>query len=296
MPTRESLGCCQGLGKVTHLSHNPTSWPSATRPHGPAREPASSDRQVRAFGADSNFAGALAGGSASTVDTSLEQELFISGLSYLVERQASLTPQPFEAQDIRVTSEEATAHLKEQGAPSDDVSSRILYELLHREPSLVGSSHGPNPTDDSWSVEPWRDVRRYKGVNSVRAYLERLDEEYAVPPQPPSPLQRSSLNLLEAIDYLNAIWELRVGGGPLLRFPRGVTANRLVEPCATPEEFQSCLSALSDILKYRIDQHAVPFKRLLGFGDRLDAGSKERLVGAIEVLQAVNSVRVGTQR
>jgi hypothetical protein len=232
------------------------------------------------------------GGTARIVDTRLEQELFISGLSYLVQRQASLTPQPFEAQDVRVTSEEVAAHLHKQLA-TNDVGLRMLYELFHREPSLVGSSQGPNPPDGSWSVELWRDVRRYKGVSSVRAYLERLVEGYALPARPPTPIQRSSLNLLEAIDYLNAIWELRVGDGPLFRFPRGVTANRLVEPCITPEEFQSCLSALSDILKYHIDRHAVPFRRLLAFRDRLDAGSKERLAGAIEVLQAVNNVRVG---
>jgi len=232
-------------------------------------------------------------GTAHTVDTSAEQALFISGLAYLVQRQGSLTPQPFVPQDVMITSQEVADHLQVQ--PANDVRLRKLYELLSREPGLVGSSQGPNPPDGSWSVEPRRDVRRHKDVDSVPAYLERLSEELTVPAPQPTPVQRSSLNLLEAIDYLNAIWELRVGGSPLFRFARGVTTNRLAEPCATPEEFQSCLSSLSDVLKYRIDRHDAPLKRLRAFEGRLDAGGRRRVAGAIEVLEATISVRVAGQ-
>ena len=227
---------------------------------------------------------------ARTVDTSDVQRLFITTLGYLVQRQGAVTPQPFVVQDVTVTSTELKRDLEAQVVITD-ATLQQLYELLYYEPRLVVRSGG----DNMWSVEPRRDIRRFKGVTSVQAYLERLDAEYAVPTPPLTPVQPSPFSLPAAIDYLNAIWESRVGGGPLFRFANGLTATKLVEPCVTPEEFQACLSALSDVLKYRIGKQKAPFQRLKAFRDRLNAGSRERIAGAIRILETINDARVGGQ-
>jgi hypothetical protein len=53
----------QGPGKVAirpYLSDGLTSWPALRDRVGPSQEPDANDRQVRTFGADRDFAGALA--------------------------------------------------------------------------------------------------------------------------------------------------------------------------------------------------------------------------------------------
>jgi hypothetical protein len=231
-------------------------------------------------------------------DTKGIQQLFAAALDYLVKRQGAVTPDPFVVKDVKVSSAEMRQHLQDKVVITD-TTLRQLYELLRFEPSLVGSSWSGQTPDglpiDSWTVEPRRDIRRYRGLTTVQAYLERLDAEYAIPIPPPTPVQLSPFNLLAAIDYLNAIWEARVGDGPLFRFANGLTATKLNEPCATEVEFQASLSAMSDVLKYHIGKQPSPFKRLKTLKDQLGAGSKERMESAISVLVAVNDVRVGGQ-
>jgi hypothetical protein len=72
--------------------------------------------------------------------------------------------------------------------------------------------------------------------------IEPIQEQIAIPSSP--------LALPEALDFLDTAWRVAFGKKRELLKPRGITNNaRLSQPCATREEFEAGLSALTDIMK-----------------------------------------------
>lgn len=178
-----------------------------------------------------------------------------------------------------------------------DVSSSL--DMLPGEPaSWRCQRKGP---DDNWSIELSPDVRRFAGVSNIGDYLEHLAEFLARqaggashPPPAVSPF-----TLPASIDYLDTIWQLRLGK-PLTQHIGMERSARLASDVSTPDEADSALSALAEVLKglrapgvTGIDGH--PLKRLRAFFEPLPEESHPRLHDALDVLTAATQVRAGAQ-
>ncbi len=130
----------------------------------------------------------------------------------------------------------------------------VVLKVVAREPAL--GYRTPSFTgDDAWSLDVPRTVLDYEGVANVASYVERVETLHAVPAPPPAEAVPSPLELPAALDYLDAIWrrhvEPEIG---LFTFPSAERAAKLSYPVGTPEEFDSRLSALGEIL--RSSKHA----------------------------------------
>jgi hypothetical protein len=224
-------------------------------------------------------------------ETDTEIQQFLRVLRYLVTARDGFTPSPFEVRPVEVTSHAVMEDLQASKLIVLPDTPAMIYELLHHEPSLIGSS---SSGEGAWKAEVHREVRRYRAVTTVEAYLERVMAQFAVATPTPTPLQPLPFSLPAAIDYLNAIWQAHFSA-PLFGLPRALTAIKLSQPCATAEEFDSCLSALSDVLKYRRDDEPAPFQRLENGAKRLGGVGRERVLRAKDILKAVNHIRVGAQ-
>lgn len=114
--------------------------------------------------------------------------------------------------------------------------------------------------------------------------------------------------LTVALDYLDAIWRLKFGGGKnLLRLPSAASTAALETNCSTRDEFRSRLSDFADLLKrLNVPDELIvgaekppadqTFKRLEScLKSILDSEEMERANSSIKMLVAVNEARVALQ-
>ncbi len=238
-------------------------------------------------------------GMAQVADAKAEVEAFIEVLALLVEREHQLVPHPTEVQMVEVWSGELRKRLEQRWVIGDDDHLTAFRELLGREPSTrhcqaTSTENGP------WSLRLSPFLRSYSGVSTVGEYVDRLVETIGHPSPARIPLHPSSLSVPEAVDYLNAVWRLKVGSSePLLRISRAEAAAKLALDCATVDELESRLSAFAGILgQVRLpgqegDRKLVDLRTFL---DRLlDGDSATRATAAIDDLRAIVALRVWWQ-
>ena len=230
----------------------------------------------------------------------VEIQLFLDTLAYLIQRRLAFNPSPTTVQHIRVTSEDVKQALEAAGHAVVEGTLESLYELLvHEPPTWAGSKS--RSKDGTWTLEVERAVLKYQGIKTIEEYIQRVAEQLASPPIVSPPAVPSPLSLVASLDYLNAVWQLHCGQ-PLFRFPRATMAAKLAMRCATADEFDSRLSALSEVLKdYKLPVDVKgngrdPFSRLENYLLRHVTGVAEaRVQRAIEVLRSANSIRAGGQ-
>src|SRR5439155_6598562 len=141
-----------------------------------------------------------------------------------------------------------------------------------------------------------------RGVTDVKDYLERVIE-FLTPATPTVQRSYSSpFSLPEAMDYLDAVWQVRFKK-KLLRLGSTTAAAELALPCSTEDEFRSRVSAFSDALA----RMNVPATRSLpqkaGSLIKLEAHIKAsvptagmtRISDAIAILKAIAGIRAGTE-
>jgi hypothetical protein len=224
-------------------------------------------------------------------------QLFLDALNVMVVNEDSFEPMPEEARKVALTSEALRMIL--QAERKWDLGGRglqVLRDLLSGEPATWHSRFEGEGAEEKLTLA--RFLRDYGGVSTAEEYVERVVDVFT-PPQPErEPLHPSSLSLPEAIDYLNAVWRARVGG-PLIKIGRAEVASKLALECATVDEFESRLSALSSVL----DGMAVPDAEKGGklvelreyLVSELSEESTQRVTDAIDDLRAVNALRVWRQ-
>jgi len=100
--------------------------------------------------------------------------LFFHTLGFLVERYRSFMPSPLAAQDVLVRSSELAHSLRDAGF-LDDVALPVLTEFLEHEPATWGLSRQRHE-DGSWTWKVHSYIRKFRGITTVNAYLERVDE------------------------------------------------------------------------------------------------------------------------
>ena len=188
----------------------------------------------------------------SQIDAQYEVELFMETLQYLVECERFCDPSPTEVQDVVVTSAEIGSALQlrtPHRAPLrlSDGGLAQLAAMLDHEPIASGIQIDSGAANrESWSVRLSSHIRRFRDVDSIEDYANRV-EELLAPPVAPSTKYPSSLALPEAIDYLNVVWRAHAGA-PLLTIRRADAASKLVLDCASADEFDARISAICGIL------------------------------------------------
>jgi hypothetical protein len=175
----------------------------------------------------------------------------------------------------------------------------LVVPLLAKEPATWHCVL--SPVTEFWeTVELSPEIRRFAGVRTVEDYLERL-RSYLSPVEPESTrLFHSPFTLPAAIDYLDTVWQLRFDKS-LVVAPGVERSGRLAFDAASPEEADSCLSALAELLKGLqvpgmpgIDGH--PLQRLAPFLEaELPAEAHPRIRAAVAVLDSARSLRAGAQ-
>jgi hypothetical protein len=175
----------------------------------------------------------------------------------------------------------------------------LVVPLLAKEPATWNCLFSPN-TEDWESVELTPEIRRFAGVRSIDDYLDRL-RSYLSPAVPETARQfHSPFTLPAAFDYLDAVWQLRFER-PLVVAPGVERSGRLAFDAAGPEEADSCLSALAELLKGLhvpgvdgVGGH--PLSRLAPFLEQeLPPETHPRIRDAVEVLDAARRIRAGAQ-
>lgn len=227
---------------------------------------------------------------------------FLFVLGFLSDKEQRLRLNPYEVPRLEVPSDHIAQHLRADGFDFVELALKKVRTLLAHEPPDAAS--GVGGTDEQWVVSVSKDLRRYRGIANAVDYLERVAERFAAPAMTvtesryPSPLQ-----LPEAIDYLDAVWQVHFKR-KLFQLPSATAVVELSLPCASEDEFRSRVSALSDLLarmevaKPRSSSSAVEgsLGRLMRFlKDSSRAASGPRLNDAVSSLKAIIDIRAGTQ-
>jgi hypothetical protein len=151
---------------------------------------------------------------------------------------------------------------------------------------------------DEFTVPLIPTIRRYANLRDVGDYLQRFEEQFSPTVQPVEPTFPADTALPEAVDCLNARWQVQPGHtGPLVPVAKAEAAARLARECASAEEFDSALSAFSTI----VGDLNLPTgkKTLFDLGQYLERTlpdeSRSRAVEAVEDLRAVVDLRAWRQ-
>lgn len=231
-----------------------------------------------------------------------EVSVFLSVLQFLTEREERIRPRPYEVSRLEVPSDQIAEHLRNAGVDFVPLAMKKVRVLLQYEPR--DASSGVGGTEEEWIVTASKDLRRYRGVKDARDYLERIAEGIAASSTPTKdPEYASPLQLSEAIDYLDAVWQIRFKK-KLFRLPNATAIVALSLPCVSEDEFRMRVSALTDVLaRMEIpggmdDRHAqgASLGRLTGFlRANADAASESRVKEAISSLKGIAAIRAGAQ-
>jgi len=221
-------------------------------------------------------------------------EGYLNFLDRLGEVRAAATLEPFaETRPVVLR-----AQLLE-GRLDFGVHGPLVFPLFSHEPATWHSIFSPMTAE--WeSVELAPELRRFAGVSSVEDYFDRMSAWIGAP-EPVAPrTEHSPFTLGAAIDYLDLVWQRRFDSS--LVIPPGVErSQRLSMPAGGPEEADSRLSALAELLKGLrvpgvpgLDGH--PLQRLAPFLEsELPPESHERVREAVAVLDAARQVRTAAQ-
>ncbi len=175
-----------------------------------------------------------------------------------------------------------------------------LLDFLTKEPGtwrcqVKGDHNG------EWEIELSPHVRRFAGIKAVDEYLDRL-AGFLIPAsnldRPPPPV--SPFSLPASIDYLDTVWRLRFGE-PLVASPGIERSARLAYAVSSPEEADSALSALAEVLKGLhvpgtpgVNGH--PLQRLVPFlRDHVPSEALPRIKEAVKQLDVARILRAGAQ-
>jgi hypothetical protein len=220
-------------------------------------------------------------------------QLFLAVLRYMVERERAFIPTPDVVQSVEVRSSELARDLPKWRWLLTPAALDRIAELIGNEPS-TWHSFPAQPRPGIWTMTLTPLLRAFTDVASPEDYVERLTA-WISPPLRLEPVGVvSSLGLPEAIDYLNAVWRLHAGKA-LLRIKRAEAAAKLVEPCATADEFDARLSALCGILDTLQLPESDDGKKLYDLANYLTGilpeESAVRVNRAIEDLRALFALR-----
>jgi hypothetical protein len=213
---------------------------------------------------------------------------FLAALAEAQDMQDDINPHPARVVSLEINGANLTTLVNKRAGAN--ISPKQLFEMLNREPATwVGLQETGSAGEFVWDLTRPQ-LRRYQQLKSGEAYLAALEDVVGVSAVSADPPPFSPLSLPEAFDNLDLAWRLATGKR-LLRVPRATLVARLTLPVVNAEDFQSRLSAVSDL----ISNLAVPQGDLEATSKslaRLDAELKRRLPdGPAGALDAVKTLR-----
>lgn len=238
---------------------------------------------------DARISLTLAGLSTLPIASSLVDE-FLAFLRRMGAIRSTISLDPFSDERLKAT------RLEIAGQPPFLVISDYLLEMMRREPATWHCER-VDITSENWSLTLPSELRRFANVNSIEDYFTQLDLILGPAPSYDStPRYQSPFTLPAAIDYLDVVWKLKFGEYLVTHVGLERSA-RLADDIATPEELDSCLSALAELFKGLkvsgkpgLDGH--PLIRLSGFlKDKLSEESYRRVENAVEIMNAARTLR-----
>jgi hypothetical protein len=236
-------------------------------------------------------------------------DVFLSTLNILDAQRRKAVPTPHAVATSSISVPDLIGALEgrgvDVGGPSGwKQSIGQLRQLLGHEPvwGTMSVTGGVDSLD--WTCTPQSDLRLFAPVADVGDYL-RYVAEFTLPPVfVPPPTHPSTLLLPEAVDFLDVVWKGQFDGH-LFALPGAKRTSELGLACATPDEFESRISAFADLvarMKLPGDgegglKREGSLKRLEDFllPKLPEGGSRERTAEAIRRLRYVNDVRRGGQ-
>lgn len=230
---------------------------------------------------------------------------FLTLVRWAARELRAAKPSPTEVLNTEVTSDQVFAALGDRYR-FDQLPPRLLWDLMDREPPFWGASGHVDADQNRWSRSLSRNLYDYEDIDSVESYVERLllhqPAVRTLPPAAPSPF-----DLVGALDYLNAIWEL-VFGKRLFQFHAAEPIAKLGYAAATREEFNAHVSALVDVLRQAdaglnpveqrpgVKKRDLPLIRLeTTLVNRLGPGSEALIREQVAMLEAILFVREAGQ-
>src|ERR1022692_614150 len=223
-------------------------------------------------------------------------EDFIQALRFLIESRMSARLSPFEVTEVTVTNDD----IMEQLPQLSKAFMEILPDLLNHEPATWRGSHWKSPDGAQWNLNLYRELLKYQGVGTVVDYVERVSELLTPPRVEPVPAVPSPLDLVAALDYFNAVWQLHFDRKkPIIRIFGAERTARLVYEVNTAEEFSAQVSCLTDIMKNmqvsgNPQMHGTALERMQALLKlELPQDSAARVENVVCVLRCVTDVRNG---
>lgn len=232
---------------------------------------------------------------------------FMETVRYLAKRLEAADPSPFQVVEVTVSSMEVARHLAGAGVPAvsgpaAEITIRKVGQLLEHEPYLWNGFMRPDPgRPDAWSLRITPVLRDFSDLQTPADYVEQV-EELVQPPVPPTvPPTAGPLDIPFAIGYLDAVWKAKTGSRLFVNVDPA-SAARLALACDDDGDFNSLMSALSDVLGQVVQPgESKPSQRgaLEKIRDwlvpQLDGDAAVRVSEAFESLIGLRHIRVSQQ-
>jgi hypothetical protein len=153
-----------------------------------------------------------------------------------------------EPRKVLISMTEIRSYFLSQRKPLDGPWLVLLHELMSTEPRLASVTGG---VAADWSIVVGPSIRQFEGIEDIDGYVERIERLTGFPQPAPTLAAPSPLDLVAAVDYLDAVWRVTVGrkGMRLFTIPSAERVAKLALGANTPEEFDARLSALGEILR-----------------------------------------------
>jgi hypothetical protein len=236
------------------------------------------------------------------VNESRDARALVNVIGFLADEDAALAPDPDRpvSLDIAVI-DLLSVHLRRE---LRGWGPEALAEALLHEPALWGTVQ----TGPEARVRPQAGrLSAYRGVREPDDYLRRVMASLGSRSESAQPPAVSALSLPEALGYLDAVWR-NVAGSPLLGRTSPSASARLALPAASPDEFDTRLSALADVIGHfdvelpadaDVQANAARERSLARMSRRLaltlEGSSLQRAEAALATLRQIVRIRVGAQ-
>jgi hypothetical protein len=186
-------------------------------------------------------------GAARSTALSALADVFFDVIELTISRWRTTPVSTRKARELSFTDEDVASLIQSERRLDTPNWPLRVYKLMEREPSF--SSSGTLDADRHWTKWIPREVYEYEGVKTIEDYVTRLERLTAFPRTPVALATPSPLDLVAALDHLDAVWRAEHSKRHLFTYLSAEKTAKLAHPANTREEFDSRLSALAEILR-----------------------------------------------
>ena len=172
--------------------------------------------------------------------------MFFSVIELMVVRRRATSLSRRAPRELSIDDEDVKQLFAQERRLDAEGLSLVVFKLMAREP-MLGSTASLQP-DGHWTKSIPREIKDYEGVKTIEDYVACVERLTAFPQPVAAPAAPSPLDLVAALDYLDAVWRV-VHRTHLFTYPSAERAAKLVYDANTPEELDARLSALGEILR-----------------------------------------------